>query len=206
MSTAFPTIEGSEVSPLADEISDVIEEHGRGLDSDHISSALEEVAAELEHRAPTNEPRRELKRELRSFVRKHASDLDRDELRAMIHGIAEDLRGGSLIPDVQLRAVGPPHALAFVFDSAFALRYQIPKILDSRGYFVEADAPFTHLDDIRVAVETTLLTTSVPLVGSVVRTAPNGFAVRLTPESPSAHRRLDELPTNHRRARSARSS
>ena len=182
---------------LAGEISDVIEEHGRGLGAEEISSAVEEVAAELDEDLDDVSPL-ELQRELRSFLRDHCQHLTHEECIETLREIADDLRSGSLTPRVEFRDDEGDNHITVVFDSAFALRQELSNLLDIRGFFLETDRHPSPPEEVGITIETTRLNASVDLEGRVLRTAPNGVTLQIYEPPPDKEQRLRALPANMR--------
>ncbi len=193
-------------SQLADEISDVVDEHGRGLEADEICSTIEQVARRVDGQFDHEISSRELERELQRFVDHWSDAKNRDECLETLRAIAESLRDSSLTPDVEYRHDSQREAIALTFDSAFALRQKIPKLLDIRGYFVETDTfPITR-DDIVIAIESRHLAESIELSGRVLRSAPNGVAIQIDDISPETRRRLRGLVDRMRETRQREST
>ena len=199
--TPMPAIDSGD-DRLADEISDVIEEHGRGLGAEAVSSAIERVAVDLDEEFDESISANELQHELHRFVDDHLEQMDREAFVETLREIAEDLRQGSLTPDVAYRrSEEGDEQVALIFDSAFALRQKLPRLLDFRGYFVEIDRVPVAREDITVTVEGAHVDERVELNGCVLRSAPNGMALRIHDAGPSARRKLRELARTMRQAR-----
>lgn len=201
--TTLPPVESSEYD-LADEISDVIDEHGRGLEADELSEVVEQVAGRLEGQFDEEVSTRELAGELHRFVARHTETDDREVCVDTLRAIADSLRHGSLAPEVQYRQSPPDERLALVFDSAFALRQKIPNLLDYRGYFVETDTFPATREEITIVVEARHLDRRVELSGRVLRSAPNGIAIQVADLSPSTRQKLRELADCMRQRRRER--
>lgn len=187
---------------LADDISDVIEEHGRGLDAEGISTALEAVLADYEEAdAPERFSHAKLERELRRYVEHYDGDVDRAEVLETLRELADELRTSSLEPTVDIERDDQVSSVILAFDCAFALQQTLPQLFDIRGYFVETDASLTYLDEIKVRVAARPIDVSVEIDGCVTRTAPNGFTVEVWQPPREVERRLRRLPDLMRDAR-----
>jgi len=187
---------------LADEISDVIEEHGRGLDAEGISSTIEAVLEE--HGKHDGEPEishAALERELSRFVEQHGGELERAEVLEVLEELAGELREGSLEPEVDVTDRAGVHVVKLAFDCAFALERAIPRLFDIRGYFIEADLSLTYLDEIGLRILATRIDESVELEGCVTRTAPNGFTIQMWQPSVEVEQNLRSLPEKMRATR-----
>lgn len=201
MSGTLPPIESGD-DQLADEISDVIERHGRGLDADAISTAIDRVAGNLEADFAESVSANELQHELHQFVDEHDEHMEREEFIATLREIADDLRQGSMTPEVAYRDGEEGHdQVALVFDSAFALRQKLPSLLDVRGYFVECDRVPVVRDKISIVIAGAHVAASVELTGRVLRTAPNGMALKIYDATPGTRRRLRRLARRMREVR-----
>lgn len=187
---------------LSDEISDVIEEHGRGLDAEAISSTIEAVLEE--HDEIDGEPQVShgaLERELSRFVEQHGGELERAEVFDVLRELAAELSAGSLEPDVDVSERSGVHVVELAFDCAFALERALPKLFDIRGYFIEADLALTYLDEIGLRIRATQIDETVELEGCVTRTAPNGFTVQIWQPSVEVEQNLRSLPEKMRATR-----
>lgn len=203
MTATLPPVDSSD-HDLADEISDVIDEHGRGLEADELSKIVERVAGRLEGQFDEEVSTRELAGELHRFVADQAEAADRKLCVDTLRAIADSLRQGSLAPEADYRQSPPDERLAVVFDSAFALRQTIPNLLDIRGYFVETDTFPATREEITIVVEARHLDRGVELCGRVIRSAPNGIAIQVADLSPGTRRKLRELADCMRRRRRER--
>lgn len=187
---------------LSDEISDVIEEHGRGLDAEAISSTIEAVLEE--HDEIDGEPQvshAALERELSRFVEQHGGELERAEVFDVLRELAAELSAGSLEPAVDVSERSGVHVVELDFDCAFALERALPKLFDIRGYFIEADLALTYLDEIGLRIRATQIDETVELEGCVTRTAPNGFTVQIWQPSVEVEQNLRSLPEKMRATR-----
>lgn len=203
MSAIDPDISsGEDDAGLADELSDVIEEYGRGLDAEAISSAIETVLEDYDNQdSETGLSHDELERELNRFVDTHAGDLERAEILELLREIADELQSGSLEPEINLDDPGAFRVVELEFDCAYALERALSNLFDIRGYFIEADIALTYLDDIRLRIRAARIEETVELEGCVTRTAPNGFTVQVWQPSVEVERRLRNLPSEMRESR-----
>ena len=193
---------------LADEISDVIDQHAGGLDAETLWAKVEQVASRLEEDLEEEVSLGELEYELCKFVDEHCQQMPRGECIEVLEVIAEDLESAPLTPRVEMhdidRAARNPQlrpTLVLRFESAFGLRRNLPKLLDMRGYFVETPHRPPTRDNLTVEVTGSQIDESVALDGQVVRTAPNGITLRIYQPSPDVSRRLRALPAKMRRRR-----
>jgi len=186
---------------LAGEISDVIDEHGRGLDAERISSTIEAVLEVCGDGSAVEEvSHAELRRELRRFVEEHTDRMDREEILEFLREIAEDLQAGSLQPNTAVEQRDGAGIVELAFDCAFSLQRALPKLFDIRGYFIEANTAVAYVEEIRLQIWATRIDETVELDACVARTAPNGFTVQVWQPSIEVKRTLRELPRRMRAA------
>jgi hypothetical protein len=182
---------------VPDEISEMLDRHGRDLTARRLGSALERICDELERSNDGGcEPDSELRRELMEIVQCCRHERERSQLMAGLEQLARDLQSGSLEPDVALdptpEADEPPR-LVLLFDSAFSMHRTLPNLLDIRGHFLETDVRPMPLVELTIVVRAEEIEPNIALEGRVVRSAPNGIALRLYSPSPSTAERLRTL-------------
>ncbi len=109
MTATLPPVDSSD-HDLADEISDVIDEHGPGLEADELPKVVERVAGRLEGQFDEEVSTRELAGELHRFVADQAEAADRELRVDTLRAIADSLLQGSLAPEAGYRQPPPMNA------------------------------------------------------------------------------------------------
>lgn len=179
-----PQIWTSTLPPIPEQLSEMLDTYGPEMTEDRLCSVLEQVCERM--RTNSDAP---LEVEVPSDLERACLELlespaEQGEHRALLEGLEtlrDTLQHQSLEPELELESVDEatePPSLVMCFSSAWSMRWTLPDIFDLDGGFIETDVRPGPLLDLETVVRAPRVERSVSMMGRVVRSAPNGIALR----------------------------